>query len=110
MYLFPGEGRKGIMSENTILYALYALGYRGQMSGHGFRSLASTNLNEAGFDRDWIELQLAHQDENDSRRAYNHAKWLDQRRCMVSWYASYLDELRKGQFIKPHLWKPRSAA
>ena len=46
-YLFPGEGRKGIMSENTILYALYALGYRGRMCGHGFRSLASTILKRS---------------------------------------------------------------
>ena len=46
------------MSENTILYALYALGYRGRMCGHGFRSLASTIFNEAGFNNDWIELQL----------------------------------------------------
>jgi integrase len=100
-FLFPGEGKKGIMSENTILYALYALGYRGRMSGHGFRSLASTILNEAEFDEDWIELQLAHVEENDSRRAYNHAKWLDQRRSMMCWYADYLDELRKGTFVKP---------
>ena len=92
------------MSENTILYALYALGYRGRMSGHGFRSLASTILNEAGFDEDWIELQLAHVEENDSRRAYNHAKWLDQRAGMMRWYADYLDELRKGVFVKPHLF------
>jgi integrase len=103
-YLFPGEGKKGIMSENTILYALYALGYRGRMSGHGFRSLASTILNEAGFDEDWIELQLAHVEENGSRRAYNHVKWLDQRAGMMGWYADYLDELRKGVFVKPHLF------
>ena len=108
-FLFPGEGKKGIMSENTILYALYSLGYRGRMCGHGFRSLASTILNEAGFDPDWIELQLAHQEENGSRRAYNHAKWLDQRRSMMEWYADYLDELRKGVFVKPHLIKTASA-
>ena len=60
-YLFPGEGVKGVMSENTVLYGLYSLGYRGRMSGHGFRSLASTILNEAGcFDERWIEFQLAH--------------------------------------------------
>ena len=109
-YLFPGEGRKGIMSENTILYALYALGYRGRMCGHGFRSLASTILNEAGFNHDWIELQLAHQDEDESRRAYNHAKWLDQRRRMMAWYADYLDRLRTGSFIKPHHFKPEQMA
>jgi integrase len=104
MYLFPGEGCKGIMSENTILYALYALGYRGRMCGHGFRSLASTILNEAGFNNDWIELRLAHQDEDESRRAYSHAKWLDQRSSMMCWYAEYLDGLRNGGFVKPHLF------
>jgi integrase len=109
-FMFPGEGRKGIMSENTILYALYALGYRGRMCGHGFRSLASTILNEAGFNPDHIELQLAHVEENDSRRAYNHAQWLDQRREMVIWYADYLDELRKGVFVKPHLFRRQAAA
>jgi len=109
-YLFPGEGRKGIMSENTILYALYALGYRGRMCGHGFRSLASTILNEAGFNYDWIELQLAHQEENEARRAYNHARWLDQRRGMMGWYADYLDRLRGGAFVKPHQFKPEQVA
>jgi integrase len=104
-YMFPGEGRKGIMSENTILYGLYALGYRGRMCGHGFRSLASTILNEAGYNPDHIELQLAHQEENDSRRAYNHAKWLHERREMMNWYATYLDELRKGAFIEPRAFR-----
>jgi integrase len=109
-YLFPGEGRKGVMSENTILYSLYALGYRGRMCGHGFRSLASTILNEAGFNPDWIELQLAHVDNNQVRSAYNHARYLEQRRDMLFWYADYLDELRKGEFVKPHLFKGQRAA
>ena len=109
-YIFPGEGRKGVMSENTILYALYALGYRGRMCGHGFRSLASTILNEAGFNADWIELQLAHSDKNQIRAAYNHARYLEPRREMLCWYADYLDELRKGVFVKPHLFGRRAAA
>jgi integrase len=109
-YLFPGEGRKGVMSENTILYSLYALGYRGRMCGHGFRSPASTVLNEAGFNTDWIELQLAHVDNNQVRAAYNHARYLEQRRDMLCWYSNYLDELRKGAFVKPHLFRRRAAA
>lgn len=109
-FMFPGEGKKGVMSENTILYSLYALGYRGRMCGHGFRSLASTILNEAEFNSDYIEFQLAHAEEDDSRRAYNHAKWLDQRRGMMAWYADYLDELRKGEFVKPHLYQPQRIA
>jgi integrase len=102
-FMFPGEGKKGVMSENTLLYALYALGYKGRMCGHGFRSLASTVLNECDihFDERWIELQLAHLEKNKVKRAYNHAKWLDQRFIMMQWLADYYDELRKGQYIKP---------
>jgi integrase len=101
-FMFPGEGKKGVMSENTLLYALYALGYKGRMCGHGFRSLASTVLNEADcFDERWIEFQLAHLEKNKVKRAYNHAKWLDQRFVMMQWLADYYDELRKGCFIKP---------
>ena len=100
--LFPGEGRKRIMSENTLLFALYALGYRGRMCGRGFRSLASTILNGSlHFDEDWIELQLAHQYKNKVRGTYNHWKYLDERTEMMQWYADYLDELRKGKYILP---------
>ena len=101
-FMFPGEGKKGVMSENTALRALYALGYEGRMCGHGFRSLASTILNEAGcFHEDWIEMQLAHIEKNRVRGAYNHARYLDQRFVMMQWLADYYDELRKGRFIKP---------
>ena len=100
--MFPGEGKKGVMSENTLLYALYALGYKDRMCGHGFRSLASTILNESNcFDERWIEFQLAHLEKNKVKRAYNHAKWLDQRAVMMQWLADYYDELRKGRYIKP---------
>jgi integrase len=102
-FLFPGEGKKGIMSENTLLYALYSLGYRNRMTGHGFRGLASTILNEVkhAFYKDWIEMQLAHKDKDKTREAYNSAKWLDQRAVMLQWLADYYDELRKGRYIKP---------
>ena len=91
------------MSENTILHSLYALGYRGRMTGHGFRGLASTILNEVKpvFDEELIEVQLAHVDKNMVRGAYNHAKYLDQRIVMMQWLADYYDELRKGRFVKP---------
>ena len=90
------------MSKNTVLYTLHSLGYAGRMSGHGFRSLASTILNDAScFHEDWIEMQLSHIEPNKSRAAYNQAKYLDQRFVMMRWYADYLDELRKGRFIKP---------
>ncbi len=64
------------MSNNTILFALYRLGYKGRMTGHGFRGLASTILHEGGFEDEHIELQLAHQKRNKVAAAYNHAKYL----------------------------------
>ena len=61
------------MSNNTLLFALYRLGYRGRMTGHGFRAVASTILHEEGWPHEHIELQLAHQERDDTSAAYNHA-------------------------------------
>jgi integrase len=96
---FPGANdRNKSMSNNTILYALYRLGYRDRMTGHGFRGLASTILNENGFDETHIELQLAHMKRNKVAAAYNHAKYLKQRTAMMQWWADYLDaQLAKGR-------------
>ena len=90
--------KKKPISNNTILYALYRLGYRDRMTGHGFRGLASTILNEHEFDEAHIELQLAHTKRNKVAAAYNHAKYLKQRTEMMQWWADYLDaELAKGR-------------
>jgi integrase len=96
---FPGANDKNKpMSNNTILYALYRLGYRDRMTGHGFRGLASTILNEYGFDEAHIELQLAHMKRNKVAAAYNHARYLKQRTAMMQWWADHLDEqLAKGR-------------
>ena len=67
------------MSNNTILHALYRLGYKGRMTGHGFLGLASTILHENDFADEHIELQLAHLKRNKVAAAYNHAKYLSQR-------------------------------
>ncbi len=92
-WLFPNANSfKKVMSENTVLYALYRMGYHGRMTGHGFRGLASTILNENGFDSDWIERQLAHVEGNEIRAAYNHAEYLPQRRKMMQWWGDYLDQ------------------
>lgn len=80
------------MSENTLLYALYRLGYHSRATVHGFRATASTILNEKGFNRDYIEIQLAHAERNSSRASYNHAQYLEPRRDMLQWWANYLDE------------------
>ena len=91
--IFPSqESRTGFMSENCLLYAIYHLGFKGKATVHGFRSTFSTVLNENGFSSDWIELQLAHSENNDVRAAYNAAQWLPQRREMLEWWAAYLDK------------------
>ena len=93
-YVFPNEHRPAtFMSENTMLYALYRMGYHSRATGHGFRSTASTILNEHGFRADVIERQLAHTERNNVRAAYNHAQYLPERRQMMQWWADYLDKV-----------------
>ena len=95
-YVFPNQHKPmGCMSENTILYALYDMGYRFKATGHGFRATASTILNEQGFAPDVIERQLAHGERNEIRAAYNHAQYLPERRKMMQWWADYIDGLRE---------------
>ena len=77
-----------------MLYALYRMGYHSRATGHGFRSSASTLLNELGFDPDVIERQLAHQERNKVRAAYHRAEYLPERREMMQRWADYIDELR----------------
>lgn len=92
-FLFPGALR-GTMSNNTMLYALYRMGYRGRMTGHGFRGLASTILHEAGFPHEHIELQLAHQERSSVSAAYNYALYLEPRTKMMQWWADHIDKAR----------------
>ena len=99
-FLFPHrsstERQTKTMGETTILKVLRSMGYdKDSMSAHGFRALASTNLNEQGFDRDFIEKQLAHKESNAVRAAYNHAEYLEQRRAMMQAWADWLDERRE---------------
>jgi integrase len=89
-YLFPAATRSNVISENTMIYALYRMGFHGRATVHGFRSTASTILNQHQFNRDWIEIQLAHSDES-VRAVYNAAEWLPRRREMMNWWADYLD-------------------
>jgi integrase len=94
--VFPAATAKGVMSENTMLFALYRLGYHDRATVHGFRGTASTILNEQGFNRDWIERQLAHVDQDQVRAAYNSAQWLPERRRMMQWWADHLDAARNA--------------
>jgi integrase len=98
-FVLPGAiDKKKPMSNMAILTALYRLGYRGRMTGHGFRGLASTILHEHGFEEAHIELQLAHMKRNKVAAAYNHAKYLKQRTELMQWWADYLDsQLAKGR-------------
>ena len=101
-YVFPSvRSRSRPMSENTINAALRRMGYtREEMTGHGFRAMASTLLNEQGFNVDWIEIQLAHSERNKVRAAYNRAKYLPQRKMMMQQWSDYLDSLRSGGDVK----------
>jgi integrase len=101
-YVFPGiRTSKRPMSENTVLGALRRLGYStDEMTGHGFRSMASTLLNEQGWNRDAIERQLAHGERNNIRAAYNYAEYLPERRKMMQHWADYLDELKNNSEVK----------
>jgi integrase len=91
-YVFPAEHRDDRpMSENTILYLLWRMGYRGRMTGHGWRTIASTWANERGFNRDAIERQLAHAPDDKVRAAYNRAEYLPDRRAMLQEWADWLD-------------------
>ncbi|HIJ85706.1 MAG TPA: tyrosine-type recombinase/integrase, partial [Magnetococcales bacterium] len=94
-YVFPGErSADRPMSENTVLAALRRMGYPvGAMTGHGFRSMASTILNEQGWHRDAIERQLAHGERDSVRAAYNHAEHLPERKKMMQSWADYLGQL-----------------
>lgn len=100
-YLFPSQNRQKnpIMSENTINMVIKKMGYKGQMVGHGFRSTASTALNEMGLKSDLIERQLAHAPRNQVRAAYNRAEYLDDRKTMMQTWADYLDGLKTGDKV-----------
>ncbi len=100
-FVFPGRNRDKPISNNTMLFALYRLGYKGKMTGHGFRAVASTILNETGFKPDVIERQLAHCERNEVRGAYNRAEYLPERKRMMQHWADYLDSIEVGAKVVP---------
>lgn len=97
-YIFPGiRSATRPMSENTINAALRRMGYdKNEMTGHGFRSMASTLLHEHGWPHEAIERQLAHAERNKVVAAYNYAEHLPKRKEMMRWWADHLDELAAG--------------
>ena len=93
-YIFPSQNdARKTMSENTFLRVIEVMGYKGKTTGHGFRSTASTILNEQGFRREVIERQLAHAERDTVRAAYNHAEYTSERTEMMQWWADHLDKL-----------------
>ena len=100
--IFPGEqDSKKSMSNMTILKALERMGYKGHMTGHGFRGLASTVLHEQGYNHDHIELQLAHAPRNAVSAAYNHALYLEPRTKMMQEWADFLERTQRGARVLP---------
>lgn len=101
-WLFPGDRSPNKpMSNNTILKALERMGYKGRMTGHGFRGLASTILHEQGYAHDHIELQLAHAPRNAVSAAYNHALYLEPRAKMMQDWADFLERTQRGGKVLP---------
>lgn len=92
--VFPGRRPAQPISKNTILFALYRMGYHSRMTGHGFRAVASTVLNELGYRPDVIERQLAHAEKNAVRAAYHRSQYRDERIAMMQQWANHLDALR----------------
>ena len=80
------------MSENTILELIDRVGYKGRMTGHGWRTVASTWANEAGYREDAIERQLAHKPDDEVRATYNRAEYLAERATMLQAWADWLDQ------------------
>jgi integrase len=102
-FVFPGgRSRERPMSENAVLAALRRMGYtKDEMTGHGFRSMASTLLHEQGWNHQAVERQLAHAERNAVSAAYNFAEHLPERRRMMQAWADYLDGLRSGAVVVP---------
>lgn len=97
-YLFPGRSGVGTISNNTMIFRLYALGYRNKSTMHGFRGSFSTIANESGlWAPDVIEMQLAHAEGDAVRAAYNSAEHLPKRRELMQWWGDQIDAMRKRE-------------
>jgi len=96
-YIFPADrDLKGHANRESANMALKRIGYKNKLVAHGLRSLASTTLNEQGFDPDVIEAALAHVDANQVRAAYNRAEYLERRRTMMTWWSNHIQQAATG--------------
>ena len=94
---YPGKP----ISDGTLNSALARMGYKGTATAHGFRTLFSTCANEAGWNTDVIEKQLAHEERDEVRAAYNRASWLPERQKLMAWWADHLDTIAAGAKVIP---------
>ncbi len=96
-YVFPNRNTHGkVISENTVLKLIELIGYKGRMTGHGFRSLARTILGEMGHRREVLEAMLSHAIDNQTEAAYVRTDYLKERSAIMQQWADYLDGLKKG--------------
>ncbi|MGO4095907.1 integrase domain-containing protein [Vibrio cholerae] len=96
-FIFPSDrDPKKPCNSQTANMALKRMGFAGRLVSHGLRSLASTTLNEQGFDPDLVEAALAHVDDNQVRSAYNRTDYLERRKPMMSWWSGHIEEAAKG--------------
>lgn len=96
-HIFPADRNdKTHTHEQTANMAIKRMGYGGRLVSHGLRSLASTTLNEQGFDPDIIEAALAHRDKNSVRAAYNRAEYIERRRPLMAWWSDHIDAALRG--------------
>ncbi|MEW6992456.1 integrase domain-containing protein [Colwelliaceae bacterium 6441] len=97
-YIFPADRHPNQPSgSERANKALQRIGFKGRLVAHGMRSLASTTLNEQGFDGDVIESALAHQEKNEVRRAYNRAEYIERRRKLMYWWSNHIEEAATGK-------------
>ncbi len=97
-YLFPGQRNpRSHANSASVNMAIKRMGYKGKLVSHGMRSIASTALNEQGFNPDVIESALAHVDKNEVRRAYNRSEYLEQRRKLMCWWSEYIQQAETGK-------------
>ncbi len=98
-FVFPANtSHRKPANASTVNMALKRMGYSGRLTAHGMRSIASTTLNEEGFNPDVIEAALAHVDTNETRRAYNRAEYLEKRRELQAWWSNYIEQAATGNY------------
>ena len=96
-FVFPADRNpRTHCNSQTANMALKRMGFEGRLVSHGMRSMASTTLNEHGWDAELIEVALAHVDKDEVRSAYNRAEYIERRRSMMEWWSNHIDKAATG--------------